>query len=252
MNSINKIASLIVIVALSAGCVQTRPLMSHSHIGHALTTWHDTPKQEGLYTVAAKELDFAIDSANQAFASADQPDRARKHLDNTLHALNPDLQRFGKGLDYGAIRAMAGAIEHLEYAANSEDASGNFVGSVVSLADQGDLVLARMVQAQELIKSIEPQNPLTDARLANIRRLLLAAKFGEPEGGTINGSMARSDWGLVHISAQLSDMLARETDPHYEPVPRKYVLGLVRLPSGRWGYRLKQPVYSNTGYGYSY
>lgn len=252
MNSISKIAALIVIVAVTTGCVQTRPLMSHSHIGHALTTWHDTPDQEGLYTVAAKELDFAIDAANQAFVSASEPVRARRHLDNTLHALNPELQRFGKGLDYGAIRAMLGAIEHLEYAANSEDASGNFVDSVVSLADQGDLVVARMLQAQQLVADIDTQNPATDPRLIKVRHLLMAAKFGEPEGGTIRGSMARSDWGLVHISAQLSDMLARETDPQYEPVPRKYVLGLVRLPSGRWGYRLAQPVYSNTGYGYSY
>lgn len=252
MNASSKLSALIVIVAVACGCVQTRPLMSHSHIGHALTTWHDTPGQQGLYTVAAKELDFAIDAANQALASTAASDRARRHVDNALHALNPDLQRFGKGLDYGAIRAMIGAVEHLEYAANSEDASDNFVASVVSLAEQGDLVVARMLQAQQLITEIDATNPEIDPRLVQIQRLLMTAKFGDPAGGEIVGSMARSDWGLVHISAQLSGMLAREIDPEYEPVPRKYVLGLVRLPSGLWGYRLSRPVYSNAGIGYGY
>lgn len=250
MNSTSKIVALIMIVAVATGCVQTRPLMSHSHIGHALTTWHDTPDQQGLYTVAAKELDFAIDATSQALASTAQPDRARKHVNNALHALNPDLQRFGNGLDYGAIRAMVGAVEHLEYAANSEDASDNFVGSVVSLADQGDLVIARMVKAQKLITAFDTGNPATDPRLRMAHKYLMAAKFGDPEGEMISGSMAHGNQGLVHISAQIADMLARETDPQYEPVPKRYVLGLVRLPSGLWGYRLSKPAYTSSGYSY--
>jgi len=250
MNSTNKIAALIMILAIATGCVQTRPLMSHSHIGHALTTWHDTPDQEGLYKVAAKELDFAIDAASQALASTARPDRARKHMNNALHALNPDLQRFGKGLDYGAIRAMMGAVEHLEYAANSDDASDNFVASVISLADQGDLVIARMLKAQELIRTIDTANPATDPRLRMAHQYLMAAKFGDPDGEMISGSMAHGNQGFVHMSAQITDMLARETDPMYEPVPKRYVLGLIRLPSGLWGYRFSKPAYASSGYSY--
>lgn len=250
MNRISKLLVLMVVFMLATACVQTRPLMSHSHIGHALTTWHDTPGQQGLYTVAAKELDFAIDAAGQALASNGNPRQAQKNIDDTLHALNPEIQRFGTGLDYGAIRAMLGAVEHLEYAANSDDASDNFVSSVVSLADQGDLVVARMAKAQELITSIDSDNPALDPRLRQAHQLLMAAKFGDPNGATINGSMAEADQGLVHISARLNEMLARETDPHYEPVPRRYVLGLVRLPSGLWGYRLAKPAYTSGGYGY--
>jgi len=242
--------TVILAVAILSACVQTRPLKSHAHIGHALTSWHDTPGQEGLYAVAARELDFAIDAVNLALTSTTDAERARRHLDNALHALNSDLKKFGKGLDYGAIRAMVGAIEHLEYAANSEDASDNFVASVVSLADQGDLVVTRMVQAQQLITAMGGQNPATNPRLIEVRKLVMAAKFGDPDGGAITGSLARSDWGLVHISAQLTDMLARENDPEYEPVPRKYVLGLIRLPGGRWGYRLSRPSYGSAGYSY--
>ena len=54
-------------------------------------------------------------------------------------------------------------------------------------------------------------------------------------------------------AASLEAMLQRETDPSYEPVSKRYVLGLVRLPDGVWAYRLprRQPARS-AGYGYSY
>jgi hypothetical protein len=167
-----------------------------------------------------------------------------------LHALNPELQRFGKGLDYGAVRAMRGAVEHLEFAANSPDASDNFISSVITLADQGDLVVARMIKAQQLISAIDSDNPALDPRCRQAHQLLSAAKFGDASGEAISGSLAQSHQGLLHMSAQLNDMLARETDPQYEPVPRRYVLGLVRLPNGLWGYRLARPAYSGGGYGY--
>lgn len=250
MNWTGKFTLLMLVLILASGCVQTRPLVSHSHIGHALTTWHDTPGKEGLYTVAGKELDFAIDAAGQALATTTNPRRARKHLDDALHALNPELQRFGKGLDYGAIRALRGAIEHLEYAANSDDASDNFISSVVTLADQGDLILARMIRAQQLIAEIDSDNPALDPRCRQAHELLTAAKYGDPNETELNASLARSDQGLVHMTAQLNDMLARETDPQYEPVPKRYVLGLVRLPSGLWEYRLPKRAYASGGYSY--
>jgi len=250
MNEIQRLPLLFLLLVALTGCVQTRPLMSHSHIGHALTTWHDTPGQQGLYTVAAKELDVAIEAVGKALSSPGDPRRAAKHVDNALHALNPDLQRFGVGLDYGAIRAMQGAIDHLEYAAASDDASGNFISSVVSLVDQGDLVVARMVKAQEAIVAFDRSGTVNDPNLSTAHRFLMAAKYGDPNGVPDSNSMARAEHGLVHMSAQLNDMLKREVDPRYEPVPRRYVLGLVKLPNGHWGYRLSKPAYSGGGYRY--
>ena len=60
MNWTGKLALFLLVFVTASGCVQTRPLMSHSHIGHAMTTWHDMPGQQGLYTVAANEPDIAI------------------------------------------------------------------------------------------------------------------------------------------------------------------------------------------------
>lgn len=250
MTSIGKTLNLLVLLALATGCVQTQPLIAHSHIGHALTTWHDTPGQQGLYVIAAKELDIAIAATGKALESTAYPARSSKHVDNALHALNPDRQRFGVGLDYGAIRAIQGAIEHLEYAADSDDASDNFVSSVVILADQGNLVLERMRQAEQLLAAIDRNQPVNDPRLLKGHRLLKAAKHGDSSGGPVGNTLARSEHGLVHITEALADMLKRETDPDYEPVPRRYVLGLVKLPNGRWGYRLARPVNTRSGYGY--
>ena len=232
---------------LVTGCVQTRPLHSHAHIGHALTTWHDTPGQQGLFAVAQAELDIAIAAADRVVADRHDPRHARRGLDDVLHALNPDLQPFGPGQDYGAIRALLGAVEHLEYAAGSDDASDNFVASMVDLAALGEQILARLEQAQSVAH--ESRDRPEPRRLVQLQQTLLAAKFGDPAAAA-DPALAKGTHGLVHMAAALSHMLDRETDPEYVPVPRRYVLGLVRLPDGRWGYRLPRPERQESGYGY--
>ncbi len=225
-----RILALVVSVVIVSGCVQTTPLVSHAHIGHAMTSWHDTPNQEGLFEVADKELGQALESATFAVRAA--PGQVRRYLEDTQHALNPDRQPVGPGLGYGAIRALTGAIEHLEYAAGSDDASQNFVGSVVDLVDQGDLVIGRLLEAERLIADA----PTDAATAEQVLDLLNAAKYG-----------------MQPLAASLDAMLDRESNPSYEPVSKRYVLGLVRLPDGVWAYRLprREPVRS-AGYGYSY
>ena len=248
MNRTRTIALLGAVFWCSAGCVQTTPLISHAHIGHALTGWHDTPDQQGLFTVARQELDTAIESAEHALR-ADSA-QAAPYLDGTLNALNPDRQPLGPGLGYGAIRALTGAIEHLEYAANSDDASSNFVASVVDLVDEGDVVIARMLDAQRILESLDATKPVDRAEIARVRDLLLAAKFGQNRDGAIGNAYLSYGNGLEHIAAELHAMLGRETDPSYQPVPRKYVLGLVRLPNGLWAYRLPRRKREPISYGY--
>ena len=52
-----------------------------------------------------------------------------------------------------------------------------------------------------------------------------------------NGSIGNTteEMGLKQMRQQLLAMLARENPP-YQPIGRRYLLGLVKLPSGRWVY----------------
>ena len=52
-----------------------------------------------------------------------------------------------------------------------------------------------------------------------------------------NGSIGNTaeEIGLQQMRQQLVEMLARENPP-YQPIGRRYLLGLVKLPSGRWFY----------------
>ncbi len=265
MNRYLLLALSLLNLALFSGCVQTKPLVSHAHIGHALTTWHDTPGQEGLFTVAENELDIALHAAEQAAVSVQpiaRPDvaarsgapvQAQRHIEHALNALNPDRHPLGRGLGYGAIRALSGAIEHLEYAASSDDASENFISSVVNLVDDGDVVIQRMQEAERILEDVDANGRRGPAELAHAHALLTAAKFGSAvEQGESYPSPAAGAAGLTQIASQLEAMLERETNPDYQPVPRRYVLGLVRLPNGLWGFRLPRRDRPVGGYGYGY
>jgi hypothetical protein len=52
-----------------------------------------------------------------------------------------------------------------------------------------------------------------------------------------NGTIGNTteEFGLMQIRQQLLEMLTHENPP-YQPIGRSYLLGLVRLPSGRWVY----------------
>ncbi len=252
MKKLRLTGMLAALLISTTACVQTTPLVSHAHIGHALTTWHDTPDQQGLFVVSRKELDIAIRSSNLALQSLPDPSAVQRHLCDTLHALNPDRQLAGPGLDYGAIRALTGALEHLEYAANSEDASGNFVTSVVTLVDSGELVIERMHEAERLIESAIRSGEYERKQVQQIRDLLAAAKYGQGMSSEPGNDAFVFEDGLESLAVTLDDMLRRESDPAYQPVSRKYVLGLVRLPNGVWAYRLPRRKREPADYGYGY
>lgn len=232
MNRSLSICLFLVSLLLCTGCASQLPLTSHAHMGHSLTAWHDTPNNEALLTVAEKELAIAISNADQMRQQADPgADRFR----DVLHTLNPDRVAGGPGMNYGAIRALQGTLEHLEFAAASADASDNLLNSMLSIVEQGEQVVARLKRAEEIALLGAADSPSDRGDLS--RRLFAELKLAAV-GGQEPGTVPTGIRGL-HDAMQL--MLDRETDPHYEPLPRRYVLGLVRLPNGEWGYRLDKP-----------
>lgn len=238
----------ILTISAMAGCSTQQPLISHAHVGHALTTWHDTPEQRGLMEVAAADLDIAEQEARLACAEPQTQTTAR-HAANVVNALVPEAQPIGPASGYGAARALMGTVEHLEYAATSADASLNLVTAVANLSVHGESVHALLEVATDLAQALVTASPpeLADtcARLQKELRVAIhGGVVGPDEGGF-------STIGFNAFHLEVLATLDREREPVYEPVPRRYVLGLVRLPTGQWRYQLpRSGQQSSIYYGY--
>lgn len=233
MGSLARFAVVLVFGSSLFGCAHQQPLISHAHVGHGLTHWQDTPGNKGLFTVAREEIGIARRETEAALLAATAAEKAA-HMDNAAHALNPDVQPRGTGLGYGAIRALRSAVEHLEYAATSEDASANVVSSVAPLSELGEGVVDRLKAASSLAKSAGVTDPLALDRTAV----------------ELRASLAVAEAGLDQLQGQLQAMLDRESAPKYAPLPRKYLLGIVRMPDGKWIFTSIRNALSRPSYGH--
>lgn len=240
----------------AAGCSTQQPLISHAHVGHALTTWHDTPDRRGLMDVAASDLDVAEREARAACTNPGSHAGAR-HAANVVHALVPEAEPSGPGSGYGAVRAVMGTVEHLEFAATSADASLNLVTAIAELSVQGESVHDRLQVATDLAQDMRQA---TSAEFVEHCRQLLNELRVAIHGGRIGTAQTTeasrfATIGFRELHLQLKAALDRERDPSYTPVPRRYLLGLVRLPTGEWRYRLPrsgQHAHASVPFGYGY
>ena len=252
------------LVLLTAGCAhkslvsQKLPLISHAHVGHALTAWHGTPDEQGLFVVAESETQIAINETRKALKAATNRPLINEHLSNALHALDPYLQPKGKGLGYGAIRALDEATDHMLYASQSKDASENMVRMVHRFNDSQVNVSNKMKLAVEVIhlarkaKGHEQQELLT-----HLQNTLHATLDGEDKDQNGEIGSTPQEIGLLQLREIISEGLRHEV-PAYEPVGKKYLLGLVRLSNGNWAYEFeatnnrKKLAHSRRRSGYGY
>ncbi len=232
------IISLLVIMLATVSCTRSLPSISHAHIGHSLTAWHDTPNNEGLFVVAEKEALNAFAELRLAHKSQSTPDVARQHIENIVHSLNPEVRATGTGLGYGAIKALQGAVRHIEFSSDIENASLNNKRSADVFAKHAssttDLFLLALAQAR--LASSATGSALIE-QIPELDNLLLHAIYGNDldHNGIIGNNPDES--GLVQLRAILSEMVANEVDPPYTPIGKKYLFGLVRLPDGNWVYK---------------
>jgi hypothetical protein len=248
---------VVVIVLLGAsglplmGCVHQQPLISHAHVGHCLTQWRDTPDHQGLLPVARQELESARREADAALGGSLSAKQKAAHIRNVANALSPDAEQLGPGLGFGAIRALEAAVEHLEYAATSDDASENVVSSVADLSGLSDGILERMRAAAARAKSADVRDAAAlDKTALELRSTLSSIAAGSDANSDGRIDAAPAEAGLQQLQAQLDAMLSRETNPKYEPLPKKYLLGLVRLPNGKWGFTSLRKALAGPSYGH--
>ncbi|MET0070208.1 MAG: hypothetical protein ABW096_09200 [Candidatus Thiodiazotropha sp.] len=238
-------------LALLGGCSRSVPLISHAHIGHALTAWRDTPGEQGLFVTAEEETGIALDKTEAARKSDPSSGRRKQYLSSVVHALNPDLRSHGEGRGYGAIRALGGATDHLVFAAESDDASDNLIRMAAAFSDAAGEVLGQLKLATEVALLAEQANgEEQDRLLARLEGILSHAARGSDLNANGVVGDALEEYGLEQLRNDISQALHNET-PAYQPLGKKYLFGLVRLPSGGWAYRFDSTdKKTRTRYGY--
>jgi hypothetical protein len=130
------------------------------------------------------------------------------------------------------------AVSHVEFAAESEDASPNVVAGFKQFDEsvQGVLVRGELISAYasdlESLDSVAAARPLA----LEVRRLAHANLHGEDlDGNGVIGDSPR-ELGLIQISETMDAIIADEAPP-YATVDRWFLFNLIRLPNGDWIFR---------------
>lgn len=213
------------------GCVTIElPAIAHVHVGHVLSGWLDTPGRAGLLPVALGDARVAAEHAGYAVQGARELDSVRMHLGHVLQAVDPTAEPEGPGSGYGLRRALEGAAQHLDFAAEVPDASARLRQGLPPLS--------------EALRGLE--------REAGALRLLAQRGRLEADAGRLlayaEESLARSRSLLARLEQAQRDLLAllQGEQPPYRTVPERYLFGLIRLPSGAWAFSdALRPGYSN-------
>ena len=217
MHQILKLVLILTSLLLIMGCSQKLPLVSHAHVGHALTAWRDTPDEQGLFVVAEKSTRAALSETIAAIESGQNQTKVQYHLDNTLFALNPDLAEEGKSSNYGAIRALNGAADHMVFAAESDDASENLKRMVYEFAEAQTAVLNRMNLAVEVTRLAQKSSGREQYDLLlQLKSTIYSALEGEDLDRDGNIGPDNEEYGLSQLRTIISRGLKAES-PAYQP-----------------------------------
>jgi hypothetical protein len=162
------LAGAAVVVAFSLGATLTAqrgrgespgppPNPVHTHIGHVMTQWKDTPSTQGFLPVAVADGKVAAVHAGYMQKAPDNLDSIKLHAGHVLNALDPSLEAKGPGSGYGVKQAAAGALQHLQLAAKSEGASKNV-----------------LTHTEHVSASLEDVMQWTDAAIATAQKIRAA------------------------------------------------------------------------------
>jgi hypothetical protein len=229
------VIGMCIVTAACCGCVSNSPKLlsskpptiAHAHIGHSIEAWRETPNKKGLLGTAEAEGKAALESAKRAAAPGNDLSATRDAVKDFLYATDPtSVGRRDVGLGFGLTRAVEGVVNHLEFAADSDDASANVKQSVPRISDRAELIVDRCDQMQRLAESALAASS-QDKSNALAQEILALAKINQYGDG--------ADYGLAQLRADISAMIKRES-PSFTTVDTWYLLNLIRLPSGKWDY----------------
>lgn len=238
MNKRYFLVLFILSLGLVSGCATRAPTIAHTHVGHAMEGWHDTPGKKGLFEVAEDKAQLASRHAERAAEDATNLKKVKAEISKVLIATDTFWDDEGETkveAPYGLKQALTGAIDHITFAANSDDASINVKNSTSILVGNVAVVLDRC----DLITALGDEIQASDSKeevgilLQEVRSLTHANLHGiDSNGDGVVGSNSE-EMGIKQLRVEIENMIARE-DPPYATVDRWYLFNLVRLPSGEW------------------
>jgi hypothetical protein len=179
---------------------------SHTHIGHVMTTWKDTPGSQGFLPTAIADAKVAATHAGYMQKAPDNLDSLKLHAGHVLNALDPTIEAKGPGSGYGVKKAAAGASQHIQLAAKSEGASKGVethaAHVTASLADVTEWTDAAIATAQKIraATSAAQAAPLVAELVAqtnNISNGLDANKDGSIGWQTGEGGLAQANQHMM-------------------------------------------------------
>jgi hypothetical protein len=215
------------LLPLAAGCVSRPPTIAHVHIGHAVTGVHVTPNKEGYMVTAQRRAQEAIDYSTKARAS------------NDLGEIKRDIALVDAATnskdDFGVKEALLMAVNHVSFAATSDDASLNVQKSAPIFAQDSAAVLQRCDLIALLSKDVaaSTSGKEVSVSVAEIAKLTQANLNGDDARGDGHPGSVPAAYGLLQLRKELDAMIARENPP-YVTVDQWYLFNLVRLPNGKW------------------
>ena len=251
-----KLFKLIAVIAAGAvlGACQTvsekAPTIAHTHIGHTLTAWVTTPGEQGLYVVAEKEA-RALQRVLSAVSPSSSLPQVQAAANDALEVIEPSQPGSSPGLGYGLRRAFDEALSHLEFAAQSDDASANFRNSMPRVAEKARAISERIELVQLLAEDVLRASSSASAAplVTEMQTVSKEITFGAEVDGRPPVGSSSEEAGLNQLRDEVAAMTARE-NPAYVPVAEKWLFGLIRLPSGEWKFDFSSPKAAGDGGGY--
>jgi hypothetical protein len=225
---LHALLAVALILPLAAGCVSRRPpTVAHVHIGHAITGVHVTPNKEGYLVSAEHRAQETIDYALKAAASHDLAEIKR----NIALA----AQATGSEESFGVKESMVMAVNHVTFAATSDDATLNVQKSAPQFATDSTRVIERCDLIVLLSKDVQSSTSVDEASVSvtEIAKLAQANLSGDDSNGDGVAGSVPTEYGLVQVRKELEAMVVRENPP-YVTVDQWYLFNLVRLPNGKW------------------
>ena len=217
-----------VVLPLAAGCVSRRPpTVAHVHIGHAITGVHVTPNKEGYLVSAERRAQETIDYATKAANSQDLND-IKRYITEAGKATNSDEI-------FGVKESIVMAVNHVTFAATSDDATLNVQRAAPKFASDSTRVIERCDLIGLLSKDVESSTTVKEASVSvsEIAKLAQANLAGDDSNGDGVAGSIPSEYGLLQLRKELEGIVARESPP-YVTVDQWYLFNLVRLPNGKW------------------
>ena len=209
-------------LAISLALAAALPLMSvsayagggkaHTHVGHVMKSWADTPNKAGFLPTAIAESKTAITHAGLAAKNLGDLKKIKMHIGHVLNAVDPSIEKKGPGLGYGVLAAAKNTSKHIGLAAASPDANDYIKLHAKHVSAAADNTVMRVAKVANLGKQILATSSTQDAAPLVKQMVILTDQLynGEDLDGDGGVSWNKGEGGLKVSNAHAGFIMKNE------------------------------------------